>query len=111
MVSVPHKKRITCVQMILNDKQAVVGSMDGTMTLFELSPNPLRKLKVLDYSPGGDSLPRGILSMSYCYQSHTLLSTGQDRRVTYWRMDGCKPFRVVEAAFEGGINGVSVTGD
>jgi hypothetical protein len=38
------------------------------MTLWEINPNPLRKLKTLNYSAAeGTSIPKGILSIAYCY--------------------------------------------
>mmetsp|Transcript_19688 Transcript_19688/g.49432 ORF Transcript_19688/g.49432 Transcript_19688/m.49432 type:complete len:624 (+) Transcript_19688:134-2005(+) len=87
-----HRGRVWCIQLTKDDKRAFTSSSDGSCILWDLD-NKTRSLCLFESTQ--------FKAMSYHPDQSQILTTGTDRKITYWDTFDGQAIRVLEGSIEG----------
>ncbi|KAM6939824.1 cilia- and flagella-associated protein 52 [Xenentodon cancila] len=97
-----HKAAVCCLKMKTNDKECVTASSDGTCIIWDLVRFASLQMIIAN-----------TLFQTVCYhpEEHQIITSGTDRKVTYWDVYDGSVIRELRGALSGTINAVDITQD
>ncbi|KAK5604938.1 hypothetical protein CRENBAI_005649 [Crenichthys baileyi] len=97
-----HKAAVSCVKIKSNDKECVTASSDGVCIIWDL----VRFVSL-------QRMIANTLFRTVCYHpdEHQIITSGTDRKVTYWDVCDGSSIRDLEGSQSGAINGMHITQD
>ncbi|KAL4465728.1 hypothetical protein ABPG72_015129 [Tetrahymena utriculariae] len=95
-----HRGRVWSIQVKKNNDQAVSASADGSCIIWDLKT--FTRLMCLFES----TLFKQVL---YHPEESQLLTTGSDRKITYWEIYDGQAIRMLDGSEEGEVNALSIT--
>ncbi|XP_072318970.1 cilia- and flagella-associated protein 52-like [Eucyclogobius newberryi] len=97
-----HKDTVTCIKIKSDDKEGVTASSDGACIIWDLE----RCVSL-------QTVIANTFFSTVCYhpEEYQILTSGTDRKVTYWDVYDGSPIRELEGSQSGAINGVHITQD
>ncbi|MEQ2254859.1 hypothetical protein ILYODFUR_007933, partial [Ilyodon furcidens] len=97
-----HKADVSCVKIKSDDKECVTASSDGVCIIWDL----VRFVSL-------QRMIANTLFRTVCYHpdEHQIITSGTDRKVTYWDVCDGSSIRDLEGSQSGAINGMHITQD
>jgi len=95
-----HRGRVWCIQLRQDDSQAVSASSDGSCIIWDLATKT-RSLCLFE-----STMFKNIV---YHPDESQLLTTGSDRKITYWDTFDGQAIRVLEGSEEGELSTLSIS--
>lgn len=95
-----HKGRVNCVQVNFDDTECVSASSDGSCIVWDLK-RYLRSNVMFASSQ--------FKSIMYHPDQSQLLTTGTDRKLTYWDVTDGNPIRIMDGSETGTLNTLSIS--
>lgn len=97
-----HKDTVTCIKIKSDDKEGVTAGSDGACIIWDLVRLVSLQMVIAN-----------TLFKSVCYhpEEYQILTSGTDRKVTYWDVYDGSPIRELEGSQSGAINGLHITQD
>ncbi|CUG89220.1 WD40 repeat-containing protein, putative [Bodo saltans] len=97
-----HKATINAISINSSDTECVSASDDGSCIVWDLKRFMRRNIMYAQTY---------FKSASYFFDESQLLTSGSDRKVTYWDAVDCSAIREIEASKTGEINGLDISAD
>jgi len=97
-----HKATINAIAILRDDTECISASDDGSCILWDLQRHVRRNIV---------SSPTYFKSAAYYVDESQLLTTGSDKKITYWDAVECGAIRELEGSKTGGIDAVDISTD
>lgn len=97
-----HKATINAISVNSSDSECVSASDDGSCIVWDLKRFMRRNIMYAQTY---------FKAAAYFFDESQLLTTGSDKKVTYWDAVDCSAIREVEASKTGEINGLDIAAD
>uniref|UniRef100_A0AAV2LMM8 Cilia- and flagella-associated protein 52 n=1 Tax=Knipowitschia caucasica TaxID=637954 RepID=A0AAV2LMM8_KNICA len=97
-----HKDTVTCIQIRSDDKECVSAGSDGACIIWDLERFVSLQTVIANTF---------FQAVSYHPEEYQILTSGTDRKITYWNVYDGSPIREMEGSHSGAINGVHITQD
>uniref|UniRef100_A0A8C4GF86 Cilia- and flagella-associated protein 52 n=1 Tax=Dicentrarchus labrax TaxID=13489 RepID=A0A8C4GF86_DICLA len=97
-----HKATVTCIKIKSDDKECVTASSDGACIIWDIVRFVSLQMVIAN-----------TLFRTLCYhpEEYQIITSGTDRKVSYWDVyDGCA-IRELEGSQSGAINGLHISQD
>lgn len=97
-----HKATVTCIKIKSDDKECVTASTDGTCVIWDI-------VRFVGLQTVIDS----TLFRTVCYhpEEYQIITSGTNRKVTYWDVYDGSTIRELEGSQSGAINGMHISQD
>lgn len=97
-----HKATVSCIKIKSDDKECVTASSDGACIIWDLVRFVSLQMVI------GNTMFRTV-----CYhpEDYQIITSGTDRKVSYWEVYDGSVIREVEGSKSGAINGMHITQD
>ncbi|XP_019113564.1 cilia- and flagella-associated protein 52 [Larimichthys crocea] len=97
-----HKATVSCIKIKSDDKECVTASSDGACIIWDIVRFMSLQMVI------GNTMFRTV-----CYhpEDYQIITSGTDRKVSYWEVYDGTVIREVEGSKSGAINGMHVTQD
>merc|ERR1719231_1658394 len=95
-----HRQRVWCIRIRADDSQAVSASSDGSCIIWDLNTKT-RNLCLFESTM--------FKSLVYHPDESQLLTTGSDRKITYWDCFDGQAIRVLEGSEEGELCSLAIS--
>uniref|UniRef100_A0A3B4AX48 Cilia- and flagella-associated protein 52 n=1 Tax=Periophthalmus magnuspinnatus TaxID=409849 RepID=A0A3B4AX48_9GOBI len=97
-----HKDSVTCIRIKSDDRECVSASSDGACIIWDLH----RFVSL-------QTVMANTFFQAVCYHpdEYQILTSGTDRKVTYWNVYDGSPIRELEGSQSGTVNAVHITQD
>ncbi|XP_073334856.1 cilia- and flagella-associated protein 52 [Pagrus major] len=97
-----HKATVTCIKVKSNDKECVTASSDGACIIWDIVRFESLQMVIAN-----------TLFRTVCYhpQEYQIITSGTDRKVTYWDVFDGSVIREREGSLSGAINGMHISQD
>ncbi|KAM7008827.1 cilia- and flagella-associated protein 52 [Tautogolabrus adspersus] len=97
-----HKATVTCIKVKSNDKVCVTASADGSCVIWDIE----RFMSL-------HMLLANTMFRTVCYhpEEYQVISSGTDRKITYWEVYDGAAIRHLVGSLSGAINGIDISQD
>ncbi|XP_048871689.1 cilia- and flagella-associated protein 52 [Brienomyrus brachyistius] len=95
-----HKATITCIRVKSDDKECVTASSDGACIVWDLVRFVRYKMVLAN-----------TLFRAVCYhpEEYQIITSGTDRKITYWEVYDGSAIRELEGSLSGSVNGMHIS--
>jgi len=97
-----HKATVNAIAILHDDTECISASDDGSCILWDLLRHVRRNIV---------SSPTYFKAAAYYVDESQLLTTGSDKKITYWDAVECGAIRELEGSKTGGIDAVDISTD
>ncbi|XP_030298209.1 cilia- and flagella-associated protein 52 [Sparus aurata] len=97
-----HKATVTCIKVKSNDKECVTASSDGACIIWDIVRFVSLQMMIANTS---------FKTVCYHPEEYQIITSGTDRKVTYWDVFDGSVIRELEASLSGSINGMHISQD
>ncbi|XP_070684474.1 cilia- and flagella-associated protein 52 [Pempheris klunzingeri] len=97
-----HKATVTCIKIKRDDKECVTASSDGACIIWDIVRFVSLQMVIAN-----------TLFRTVCYhpEEYQIITSGTDRKVTYWEVYDGSAIRELEGSQSGAINGMDISQD